>query len=139
MFMIRTVREEDKPFIYNSWLKSVRKDFNDVRTSQYFQTYTDHINQLLKTSEVLIACDPEDPNHVFGYIVFKWIGDVFVLHWGYVKNVNRKLGIFKKLLGTQIKKIGEEPFVTTYKNDRQAKGLMEKYKMVYKPELRGAA
>ena len=97
---LRPSVEEDLPFIYNSWLKSYRfSHFGEKITNTIY--FTDHhkvLENLIKQSKVIVACNPEDPSQVYGYIVGGAREGVFLLHFLYVKHTFRNMGIGKTLL-----------------------------------------
>lgn len=95
---IRAAKPSDIAFIYATWLRSYRSD-NDfaasMRSSIYFAFYRTVIDQLLMDSKVSVAYLSDDPDIIFGYCVSN--GEV--LHYVYVKEAFRKLGIAHKLIG----------------------------------------
>jgi len=123
------------PFVYNSWINSARNDHMNMRKSVFVETFLPSINNILEYSKILIACDDVDPNFIIGYIVYSKIDDIVILHWAYTKEVNRKMGVFKALVRELEPRFPDEPVVATYKSDKRQK-LFDKYKIVYKPELR---
>ena len=68
---LRTLTEEDKPFIFNSWLKSYRfSHFGEKITNTiYFEDHHKIIENILKKAKVVVACNEEDPSQDYGYIV----------------------------------------------------------------------
>lgn len=98
-FDLRFSTENDLPFIYNSWLKDYRgSDFAKFINDKDFFTYH-HIliEEIIKrpSSDILIACDPEDSNVIYGWVC---VEAQTTLHYAYVKASFRGLGIFTKLL-----------------------------------------
>jgi len=98
--VIRKATEHDVPFIFNSWLKSFRDSslVAAVSNTVYFSNQHKLIQKLVKTSEVLISCNPDDPDQLYGYIVCERIDNVFVIHYVYIKTSFRGLGLAKALL-----------------------------------------
>lgn len=98
----------DVPFIFSSWLKSYCKAKErrlarvdrtarfDVRA--YYESQDCTINRLLKRCEVLVACGPAEPSDLFGYVVFGRGEDSCVLHWVYVKQIFRRMGLARHLI-----------------------------------------
>lgn len=99
LFTIREALPEDIPFIYSSWLKSYKHDSfigKSTRSIIFFPHYREIIDLLLSKAKVLIACKEDEPNVVYGYIVYD---DQFeILHYVYVKDSFRRFGIMKSLL-----------------------------------------
>jgi ribosomal protein S18 acetylase RimI-like enzyme len=90
---IRQAIEADVPFIFNSWLKSYRSMARTVSNPVYFEFHHKAIEALLQRSEVLVAVNPADANELYGYIVYEVVQDVPVIHYAYVKQSFRGLGI----------------------------------------------
>ncbi len=134
-YKLRPYHHEDESFVFNSWLKSTREDFSTVSNSKFYATYKDHIKELLGKSKITIACDPEDSEFIYGYMVVQYAGDVPIIHWIYVKSPFRKVGLMKAMLETVVAELGTEPVIITYRKERQIK-LYDKMKMIYKPEYR---
>lgn len=131
---IRPHMPDDMNLIYNSWLKSAKEDF-DIPNSQFFDSYRDHINEVMANSQILVACDPLDPKFVHGYIVYQQVDDLFILHWAYVKSSFRKMGVMSTLIKSVFPAFKQEPLIITYQNNKRPK-MFEKLKAVYKPKLR---
>lgn len=113
---IRGLLPGDIPFITSTWLKTYRNAsrLKDVTLEGlYFNEHNKLINQSLNTSKILMACDPEDKEHVFGYLVGvnRPYGDF--LHYIYTKKVFREQGI----AGDLIKQFKSRPIVyNTHEN-----------------------
>lgn len=103
MFNIRPAESTDIPFILNSWLKRYRDAVHPrlVTDRVYFEAQHAVIRKILATEglEILVACDPTDANHIYGYVVAEHLTpDWILLHWIYVKGAFRKFGLAKRLL-----------------------------------------
>ena len=97
---IRLHEATDEDFIYSTWMKSFRDNSyaRAVPTQLYNIGQRKRINKILSKEgvNVLIACDAETPELIYGYAVMERTPDV--LHYVYVKSAYRKLGIAKALL-----------------------------------------
>lgn len=133
--LFRDLAEEDVPFVYNSWLKSFRNGTmcRNVDNSIYFFNHHKIIGQLLERSKVIVCCNSLDPKIIYGYLVFEDIDGQFVLHYIYVKNIYRKLGLARKLL-EQSKH--DFSVLGCYTHQTQV-GVVkeEKYNLLYHPYL----
>jgi GNAT superfamily N-acetyltransferase len=102
MVTLRNLRPDDYNFVLSSWLKSYRNSrFGKGFTNEvYYRSQTDAILGLLSTARVVVACDPTDERHVFGYAVGQESPDgaQFWLHYCYVKKFYRRLGIARQLV-----------------------------------------
>lgn len=95
---VRFLKDEDMPFIYNSFLKSSKHGFQGVPSDIYYSQLKLVLLNMLKTSNVLVVHVNGDPNKIIGYVIFERVNDVFVLHYIYVKHLYRNLGIAKNLI-----------------------------------------
>jgi len=132
---LRPIIEDDTAFIFNSWLKSYRfSHFGEKITNTiYFAEHHKVIERLIDNSKVLVACNPEEPSQVYGYIIGEEVDGIFVLHFIYVKHTFRNMGVGKTLLdawGHDKEKAG----VYTH-HTRMADKLAAKYNFVYHPYL----
>lgn len=87
-------------FIFNSWLENWRYSDECKRMSNdvYYRRFKAIIAELLTTSLIVIAFNPEDEDQVYGYICYKKIEDIFVLHYAYVKFTYRRQKLFHRML-----------------------------------------
>lgn len=135
--LLRAPKAEDINFIYSSWLKSYRNSEDASRMSNevYYGHHKKVIEQLLQTSNAVIACNPADPDQVYGYTIFQVVNGVMVIHYTYTKFTFRKLGIAKEMIHANFPTLGTEPIVVTHAN-RVFDNVKEKYLLVYNPYIR---
>lgn len=100
---IRLAKESDINFVLSTWLRSyydalrhysqrAKAGFvpsNDI----FFKEHQEKIKNRLKSSQVLICTAPDEDDQIIGYLVF----EDDCLHFCYVKNVFRKMGVAKEL------------------------------------------
>ena len=94
---IRNPSPEDIPFIYATWLNSYCHDSalgKSVRNSVFHKEYKEVIDRIIQNSQALIACHTDDPNVLFGYLIYS----DGVAHYSFVKEAFRRFGIAKELL-----------------------------------------
>jgi GNAT superfamily N-acetyltransferase len=131
--------DKEKAFIYNSWLKSFGKSTEARRMAAkvYFEGYSKIVDSILKNSFVAIALNPDDADQILGYVVFNYDEDInlSVVHYVYVKEAFRKLGIAKKLMEQIQPKLGEEAMICTFAN-HIFDDLRDKYLLTYDPFMR---
>ena len=97
----------DNDFIYDSWIKSYSNSgfSRGIPTSLYVVGQRSRIDKILGSppTKVTIATNPEEPSVIYGYSV---ITGENILHYLYVKNAFRKLGIgtqlINRLFGSQV-------------------------------------
>lgn len=130
---IRAAVPGDLPHIYATWLQSFEKATKALQMTRslYFSEYHRVVEGLLKRATVLVVCPEDEPAQVCGYLVFE-PGPVVILHWAYVKQVYRRMGLFRRLLlAAQVS--GETPFFYTHKT-HVTQGVL-KNRGVYNPLL----
>lgn len=134
---IRPATDNDLGLILNSWLKSYRNADatrhvpNDIYYSQPFG-HKGLIMHLLDKSEVVIACNPEDGEAVYGWLCHEWGGGDWghIVHFVYVKALYRRAGVAKALL-TAAGFDKREPFVTTH----ETPAVRGRFDYVFNPYL----
>lgn len=97
----------------------------------YLPCQRELIAELLRQSYVTLACNPRDPWHLYGCIV--WEPGVCV-HWLYVAGDFRRMGVARSLLQTAWG--DKRPIIcsqaTEVFNDR---ALVERYELLYFPYI----
>jgi hypothetical protein len=73
--LYRAMRDSDAPYIFSTWMKWARNRGrwvqrmpNRVFWDDQFG-YRAHVEYILRRSKVIVACDPESEDYVFGYAV----------------------------------------------------------------------
>lgn len=140
----RDYREDDEGFLYNSWLRSFRdgsKWAEEIPGQIYFANHKQVIARLLQDSGIVIAANPESDDQIFGYGVYQPMsGGVTVLHYLYVKQPYRRLGIGTALTRV-IKQLSahdpELPMVASHVSGMWDR-LRVKWNLVYNPYVIGA-
>ena len=93
MFKTRPPQDADAAFVLNSWLKSQRYKYGQLRDAEYFDPYKDVIASLISRSNIVIATPEDDETTIIGYVVF----DKESVHFAYIKYPFRKMGIARNL------------------------------------------
>lgn len=132
---LRRASEDDIGFIFNSWLKSYRNSLfaKTISNTIYFSEHHKIIEKLAKTSEIIIACNPDDPNQIYGYACAEKIDGIFTLHYIYVKQPFRRLGLANFML-TAFDVDMSEPSIHTHQT-KVSELLAAKFNTVYHPYL----
>lgn len=129
----RAATESDIGFIFNSWLKSYRNSgfARFISNTIYFTEHHKLIEKLILNNKVIVACNTEDPNQLFGYICGGHIDGIFACHYVYVKHTYRNMGLGKELL----KQFNHDPSVAAVytHHTRIADRLAPRYNLVYHP------
>lgn len=75
LVLYRLMQESDAPFVFSSWMRWARANAPLLRSLSDRAYWSDrhgyraHVESLVKRSQVLVACDPECPEMIFGYAV----------------------------------------------------------------------
>lgn len=133
---LREYEETDIPFIFKSWLVNFRASnyLEDIIDHDiYFEFHKRLVEKILSDSICLLAANPEDESQVFGYIAYRKIKGLNILHYIYVKAPYRRLGIAEFLLDFVFEK-KRQTIVTTHYT-RMARVLRRKWNIVFNPYL----
>lgn len=104
LIVFRDGIEHDYPLIFASWLKGLyygNQLYGDIPSELYYAVYHQVVEQLLKTAKVKIAALKEDPDVILGYSVY----DGNTLHWVFVKNAWRGIGLGRDLIPPELSTI----------------------------------
>ena len=97
---IRPADSGDVGLIYSSWLKSYwdarPPALRGVPREVFFSDHGHHgvITRLLPRSSVLVACEPEDPSEIYGWLC----ASPRALHYVYVKELWRRKHVATRLI-----------------------------------------
>lgn len=100
---IRGPKEEDKAFVMATWLRGLYYGnpwFKEIDKNIFMERYHEILTKLLlrETTELAIAVLKDDPDVILGYSVM----DARTLHWVFVKEAWRKMGIAKSIIPKDI-------------------------------------
>lgn len=134
--IIRAFEEEDRHFIVDSWSRQYHEALPQSYCPGYiyFPNQIKLINDILQSSDCLVACLAEDPEIIVGYIVYEHIDKVLVLHWTCVKKDFRKLSVMTDLLDSAHAAWRKEVIMVTQPGKLYSK-YRKKYKVFYDPFL----
>jgi hypothetical protein len=95
---IREPTPNDKDYLLSTWLSSqyYNKPFNELNYNWYVEAGAALIFRLLARSSMLVACNPDNKEQIFGYVVFE--KNKRVLHFIYVKKMFRRTHIATRLM-----------------------------------------
>ena len=132
---IRQATEADIPFVFNSWLKSYRTSqfASPIDNTIFFSEHHKVIERILRYYDVRIACSPEDPDQIHGFICAGYTDGIFTLHYIYVKHPFRRLGVAKELYDNFPK---PENAASLYTHQTRASlPIAPKYNLIFHPYL----
>ena len=102
LFQLRPAEAKDRNFILNSWLRRYRDAISArlVTDAVYYRIQHEVITKILDRPNLLtvVACNPEDPMQIYGYLVAEVLDDLLLVHWTYVKGPFRRFGVAKAML-----------------------------------------
>lgn len=133
---IRAATETDAPFIFNSWLKCYRHSVfaKEMQNEVYFEAHHKLIEGMVGQATFLIACNDLDPAQIYGYAVGEHVDNTLVIHFIYMKEPYRKLGI-AKLLASKLGWKLDMPFIYTHRTHQAQRFEKMGRPMVYHPYL----
>lgn len=124
----REYMPSDKAFILATWLRALRFGnswYNLIDAKVYYAVYHAVLENLLakSTTTIRVACLKDDPEVILGFSVYESPR----LHWVYIKQAWRKLGIARALVPKEITVVSHltEP----------GKAIMLKKKLIFNPFL----
>lgn len=98
---IRPTVPSDLNFIISSWKKCYKQSATNywVPSIVYERRQLDTITRLIERGcSILVACNSQDFNEIFGYLVYERIDDVNIAHFLYIKSEQRRQGIGSALM-----------------------------------------
>jgi hypothetical protein len=103
---LRSVLQEDIPFIVNSWVESYIKHASAPRHIYVPEQHAVAMRTLTgKDARVIVACNPDDPDQIVGYAVFSLahtntdrLDPRPVYHYVYVKSLFRRMQVARQLI-----------------------------------------
>ena len=98
----RSLTENDKPFIFSSWLKHYKNRSyfaKRIRNSIFYKWHHIIIENILdRPATVVMVAHPEgEPDVILGFIVGEVVPENSVVHFVYVKPAFKRMGIAKHL------------------------------------------
>lgn len=114
----RTITTRDLAFVTNSWLKSNRKrGFKYIEPQVYFHWHHKLLEALIPTSNVIVACDIDNPDKIYGYGVARYDGPNLFVHYVYVREGWRGLGIGGSIFRAWMERFAPGAVVWTHTSD----------------------
>lgn len=137
----RTRDDSDRNFIFASWMRSFRTGSTwakEIPAEIYSTRHSQLINDLLTNSGSVVACSSDDPDQIFGFGIYQPSTDnIAIVHWVYVKEMYRKLGIGEQIFRQCLISARHDfkmPVAVTH-STYNLEWATEKYNLVYNPYL----
>lgn len=126
---IRKAVPGDIDFITSTWLNSVYTiESRDMKKHVFFENHNRMVKERLPFMKCLVACNPEDEDQIYGYIVYN---SPSTLHFGYTKSYYRRFRVFTRLLS----EAGIQAPITVTHKAPAFKVLEGKYSFIFNPYL----
>ena len=100
--VFRPYEISDEGFVYSAWCKAIRREptYARVESSILYTRLKARIGRLMRQGRTIVACDPDDMTHTYGFVCFD--PKPLVLHWVYVKSVYWGMGLGASLFNEAI-------------------------------------
>ena len=88
----------DFPFVYQTFVEGAKTYTYSLMVGKiYYRRYKPIVKNILLRSKVLVACLPDDPNTIVGYIIYEYLDNIPIIHWVHTRKMFQKQGIAKEL------------------------------------------
>lgn len=134
---LRGLAASDEAFVLSSWLKSYRDGalVRHIPNTIYYDNHHELVKGLLKNGTTMVACDPEAPDILYGYINFEVsVSNELLIHYVYIKHSFRKMGVMTAMLREIVDK--ESP--TAMYGTHMVSGMLhwaKKHGVIYNPYI----
>lgn len=120
---------DDKDTIYGTWIASLSKTkiFKHFPPEYMYVMFNVLIDRIMNNSNVLVACDINDEDQIYGYVVYK----DNTIYWIYVKYAFRQAYIGKRLLESSVGEYKERNVIW---NTPPIKYLEKKWNLKIQPQ-----
>jgi GNAT superfamily N-acetyltransferase len=98
---IREANQADQPFIFQSWLKTYKHNSpfaKRITDKVYFARHHAVATRILQRATVFVACPEDSPETILGYLIVDYFENRPILHFMYVKDAFRGMGIASRLM-----------------------------------------
>ena len=97
LLKLRHLSDSDRGWVVTSWLRCVVDgEGKSLPRAIAYRLYEPSIKQLIDRSVIVVACLPEDPDVILGWVAIE--AERSALHFVHVKGRWRRLGVASKLL-----------------------------------------
>jgi hypothetical protein len=111
----RPAREADKPFMISSMVASSRTSpaHTAIWSERYFRSYSQIVEGIVARVNALVAHSKNDDNHICGYVLWSGDPEPATIHYVYVKDQLRGMGLAQTMLRTVRPEFGVDTTVVT--------------------------
>jgi GNAT superfamily N-acetyltransferase len=99
--VVRASRPSDEPLIFSSWTKGAYQcaPAHWVPRDIFIPRQTAHVRRCLDACGARVAVHPDDDAEIVGWACTTEFPGLMVIHWAYVKQLFRRLGVGAHLIG----------------------------------------
>ena len=134
---MRLIVEADVPYVAKTWVESYRRESpwtKGMTNGIYYPAHRQLVNQIIATSPVLVACNPQNASHLVGFCCAERRCGVLTVHYLAVKYPFRGFGVARMLMkGFEYDE--KEPVVCTHWTYAAATHHKKGYPIVYNPYI----
>jgi hypothetical protein len=150
--IIRLGCDKDLSFIYHSWLNSFYKSFfiqnykhhtfNDkvemlALKNAFMASHRKKISGLLQRSNIHMLHPLGQPDDLIGYAVFEAAKDGLLLHYIYLKNIFRQMGIGSAFFSSIVQNFANGKNLVATHDTRYLPMISKKWNLIFNPYLLG--
>ena len=134
--LVRPYSNGDEGIVVANWARQIRR--LDPFSAMSPEAFRRHVHQvvvpLLSRAPTVMACCPEEPSQVYGFICGETSGDEQVLHFLYVRSTWRRGGVATTLLRFLFPALGNQLLWFTYPA-RAARYHSERWRLSFNPYM----
>jgi hypothetical protein len=140
---LRAYRPGDEGVVYDPWWRQIEcltaRDLHPRIFKMSASERQAHLDEVIRPLVLrcppLVACATDCPSQVFGWICSEYQGDRRVLHFIYVRNLWRRMGVATSLLKRSFPDgLGERPIYITHPT-RMMRHFAERWQLRLNPYL----
>lgn len=136
----RKFKETDRDYITRSVLFSFlngSKEIQRINKDSYMQAHNQTINKVIDRCECEVVCDEQDPDLIYGFIIYENLKNFDVIHYVLVRKDFRHLGLAKQMINSIVK---TKSCAISHLTDEFRPARLKKYwdKVIYDPYLRAS-
>lgn len=100
-YVLRVLEPGDRAFVASAWIRGAHDPAPAcfIPRARFDPHQRAHVDRCLDTYSTLVACHPDDPSELFAFICFCLVERMPVVHWLYVRNLFRRMGIARSIFG----------------------------------------
>lgn len=132
--LVRLASSPDSALVYSTWMRSYADQNKDQHRGILYKSHRKIIRNLMEKSVTVMAVMDDDPNQIFAWMCgIRTKTGPLLVHYCYVKDAFRRLGLAKLLLGYFEHRSGE-PIICSHKG-YVYKSLRDRYNLFYVPQV----